>query len=138
MKAFFHFILPLAFLLPGLCSCHSGVRKDGTLKQASIQLDSVDAKIGTFPRSASTRTTVFTFTNVGDAPLEFLDVDYSCGCVTATYPEKPVTPGKRGEIVVTYNGRLKKAGRVYQKVYFAVSGKPENFVLRIHGQMTEN
>ena len=113
------------------------VRKDGTPKQASIQLDSIDARLGTFPRSASTQSTVFTFTNIGDADLEFLDVDYSCGCVSAVYPEKPVKPGKSGKIVVTYKGRLKNPGRVYQKVYFAVSGKPTNFVLRIHGQMTE-
>ena len=113
-------------------------RPDGSPKMASIQFDSTSAHLGTFPRSASTKSTVFTFTNVGDAPLEFLDVDYSCGCVSATYPEKPVKPGKRGEIVVTFKGKYKDPGKVYQKVYFAVTGEPENFVLRIHGQMTEN
>ncbi len=137
MKLVSHLILVLVAVV-SLVSCKSTVRKDGTPKQASIQLDSIDARLGTFPRSASTQSTVFTFTNIGDADLEFLDVDYSCGCVSAVYPEKPVKPGKSGKIVVTYKGRLKKAGKVYQKVYFAVSGKPSNFVLRIHGQMTEN
>ena len=131
MKLVSHLILVLVAVV-SLVSCKSTVRKDGTPKQASIQLDSID------PRSASTQSTVFTFTNIGDADLEFLDVDYSCGCMSAVYPEKPVKPGKSGKIVVTYKGRLKKAGKVYQKVYFAVSGKPSNFVLRIHGQMTEN
>lgn len=136
MKIVYHLLLILAAICC-LISCKSKVRDDGTPRQASIQLDSVDARLGTFPHSASTQSTVFTFTNVGDADLEFLDVDYSCGCVSAVYPEKPVKPGKSGKIVVTYKGRLKKPGKVYQKVYFAVSGKPSNFVLRIHGQMTE-
>ena len=128
-------VVPLVILA---ASCgRKTTRPDGSPKMAAIQLDSTSAHIGTFPKSASRKTVVFTFTNVGDAPLEFLDVDYSCGCVSATYPEKPVKPGKKGEIVVTYKGQNKDPGKVYQKVYFAVSGKPENFVLRIHGQMTE-
>ena len=121
-----------------LFSCKgSKTRPDGTPKEASIKLDSTSANLGTFPKSASTRTAVFTFTNVGDDKLEFYDVDYSCGCVKATYPDKPVKPGKSGEIVVTYKGINKKPGNVYQKVYFACSGKPSNFVLRVKGVMTE-
>ena len=113
-------------------------RSDGSPKVASIQLDSTSAHIGTFPKSASTRTTVFTFTNVGDAPLEFLDHDVSCGCVSATFPEKPVKPGKKGEIHVTFKGKNKSPGKVYYKVYVETNGDPRILTLRINGQMTEN
>lgn len=123
----------------GLSSCRDKtIRKDGSPKVASIQLDSTSAHIGTFPKSASTRTTVFTFTNVGDAPLEFLDHDVSCGCVSATFPEKPVKPGKKGEIHVTFKGKNKNPGKVYYKVYVETNGDPRILTLRINGQMTEN
>ena len=92
---------------------------------------------GTIQKGADGNCT-FTFTNVGTAPLEFLDVDYSCGCISATYPEKPVKPGKKGEIKVTFNTDYKDPGKFYYKVYFAVTGWPENFVLRLKGDMTEN
>ncbi len=126
-------------LVLACCSCGSRtVRKDGTPKRASIQLDSTTAWLGTFPRSASMRTTVFTFTNVGDAPLEFLDMSVSCNCVSAVYPEKPVKPGKKGEIVVSYKGNNKSPGKFQYRVYFAVTGSPRTFFLRVKGDMTEN
>lgn len=141
MKSLRYFSLTVVALcsLLSLCSCGSkNVRKDGTPKRASIQLDSTTAWLGTFPRSASMRTTVYTFTNVGDAPLEFLDMSVSCNCVSATYPEKPVKPGKKGEIVVTYKGNNKSPGRFMHRVYFAVTGSPRTFFLRVKGEMTEN
>ena len=137
MRRYIVFLLCI-LLTVFLSSCkESKTRPDGTPKQAEIQLDSTTAWLGTFPKSASTRTAVFTFTNVGDDKLEFLGVDYSCGCVKATYPEKPVKPGKSGEIVVTFKGVNKRPGKVYQKVYFACTGKTENFTLRVKGVMTE-
>ena len=133
-------LFALSALLVFVCSsCGSRtVRKDGTPKRASIQLDSTTAWLGTFPRSASMRTVVYTFTNVGDAPLEFLDVSYSCNCLSAVYPDKPVKPGKKGEIVVTYKGNNKSPGKFQYRVYFAVTGSPRTFFLRVKGDMTEN
>lgn len=128
-----------ALFIIGFSSCGpKSVRKDGTPKRASIQLDSTTAQLGTFPRSASMRTTVFTFTNVGDAPLEFLDMSVSCNCISAVYPDKPVKPGKKGEIVVTYKGNNKNPGKFQYRVYFAVTGSPRTFFLRVKGDMTEN
>lgn len=126
---------PLAVLA---VSCGSKTtRPDGTPKESSIQLDSTSAHLGTFPRSASNKATVFTFTNVGDAPLVFEYTDVSCNCVTAVFPEKPVKPGKKGEIRVYYKGQGKRPGKVYQKVYAKTNGTPSILTLRIHGQMTE-
>ena len=136
ISALFFFAVVIALTLS---SCgRKTTRKDGSALQSSIQLDSISAHIGTFPKSASTRTTVFTFTNVGDAPLEFLDHDVSCGCVSAAFPEKPVKPGKKGEIHVTFRGKNKDAGKIYYKVYAETHGDPRVIILRIHGQMTEN
>ena len=138
MSSGFRLIVLFALVVSLFASCGRNTKKNADIKGASIQLDSTFARLGTFPKSQSLRTTVFTFTNVGDEPLEFLDMDVSCGCVSATYPEKPVKPGKKGEIVVTYRGRNTKPGKVYQKLYFEVSGDPAIFTLRVGGVMTEN
>lgn len=45
----------------------------------------------------------FTFTNVGDEPLILSGVRASCGCTTPKWTQKPVMPGKAGEIGVRYN-----------------------------------
>lgn len=46
---------------------------------------------------------VFTFTNTGDEPLILSSVRASCGCTTPKWTQKPVMPGKSGEIGVRYN-----------------------------------
>jgi len=46
---------------------------------------------------------VFSFTNTGDEPLILSGVRASCGCTTPSWTNKPVMPGKTGEIKVKYN-----------------------------------
>ena len=58
-------------------------------------------------------TTIFTFTNDGDAPLVLSNVRASCGCTTPKWTREPIEPGQSGEITVTYNpagrpGRFQK------------------------------
>ena len=107
-------------------------------KRASIQLDSMQASIGTFPKSNSLRTTVYTFKNVGNDKLVFYGAAPNCGCVTVSYPEKPIKPGRKGKIVVTYNGKNKKANKFSHKINFSCSGYPSHFTLRLNGEMTKN
>lgn len=45
----------------------------------------------------------FIFTNTGDEPLILSNVRASCGCTTPKWTQKPVMPGKTGEIGVRYN-----------------------------------
>jgi len=49
----------------------------------------------------------FSFTNRGDVPLviEFID---ACTCTTVDWSEKPVEPGERGEIKVTFDSTEKE------------------------------
>ncbi|PHR72250.1 MAG: hypothetical protein COA67_05160 [Lutibacter sp.] len=45
---------------------------------------------------------VFTFKNIGNAPLIIDKVKGSCGCTVPTKPEGPIMPGETGEIKVKY------------------------------------
>lgn len=50
---------------------------------------------------------VFSFTNVGDAPLALTAVEPSCGCTAPTFTADAVAPGESGAITVVFdsNGR---------------------------------
>ena len=45
----------------------------------------------------------FTFTNIGTATLEILDVRPGCGCTTAGTWDKQIEPGKTGSIPLAFN-----------------------------------
>ncbi len=44
----------------------------------------------------------FEFTNIGNQPLIITRVQSSCGCTIAKKPEKPIMPGEKGKITVSY------------------------------------
>ncbi len=107
-------------------------------KKAKIQLDSTQASIGTFPKSNSLKTTVFTFKNVGNDKLVFYGAATNCGCVTVSYPDKPIKPGKKGKITVTFDGKHKTPAKFSHKINFSCNGSPAYFTLRVNGVMTKN
>ncbi len=45
----------------------------------------------------------FVFSNTGKAPVIISKVVASCGCTTPTWPSKPVSPGTKDKIHVSYN-----------------------------------
>ncbi len=45
---------------------------------------------------------VFEFTNIGNEPLVILDAKATCGCTRPEYPKKPIKPGEKGKIKVTF------------------------------------
>jgi hypothetical protein len=46
---------------------------------------------------------IFKFTNIGDQPIIIKNIQSSCGCTVPKKPEKPVMPGEKGEIKVSYD-----------------------------------
>lgn len=62
---------------------------------------SFDTKELTFPsvREGQNITVEFPFSNTGDAPLEIISINNSCGCTTAEYT-KSTLPGQRGMVRV--------------------------------------
>ena len=61
----------------------------------------------------------------------------SCGCTVATYTKKPVAPGEKGEVKVTYNGKGKFEGHFKKSITVRTNGTVEMTRLYIEGVMTE-
>lgn len=78
---------------------------------------------------------VFQFTNTGNAPLIIQSAEASCGCTKPEYTTKPVPPGGKGEIRVTYNAAT--PGAFDKTVYITTNAaKPagkEKYELRVTG-----
>ena len=53
--------------------------------QAEFKFDQTTINVGTFPASSPVKKAVFTFTNIGNAPLVINEVIASCGCTIPKY-----------------------------------------------------
>lgn len=104
-------------------------------KQADIKFDKLTHDFGTFPEKSPVVSTVFTFTNTGDAPLIINQAVASCGCTVPEYTKEPVKPGAKGEIKVTYNGTGKFPGHFKKSITVRTNGKVEITRLYIEGDM---
>lgn len=106
-------------------------------QNAQIKFDKTTQNFGEFSESSPVQTCVFTFTNVGNAPLIINQAVASCGCTVPAYTKTPIQPGKKGEIKVTYNGKGKFPGHFKKTITVRTNGDPEMTRLYIEGVMKE-
>lgn len=106
-------------------------------KNAEIKFDKMTYDFGTFSESTPVQKCTFTFTNAGDAPLIIHQAIASCGCTVPQYTKKPVAPGQKGTINVTYNGKGRFPGHFKKSITIRCNGKPEMVRLYIEGTMEE-
>ena len=76
---------------------------------------------------------VFEFTNVGEAPLVIKQIKSSCGCAIPEKPTKPIMPGEKGEIKVSYD--TKRIGGFSKAFTVFSNAKTEKKMLKIKGNV---
>jgi len=76
---------------------------------------------------------VFEFTNVGEAPLVIKQIKSSCGCAIPEKPTKPIMPGEKGEIKVSYD--TKRIGGFSKAFTVFSNAKTERKMLKIKGNV---
>ena len=74
---------------------------------------------------------VFVFTNVGTQPLIIENIQSSCGCTVPKKPEKPIMPGEKGEIRVSYD--TKRLGGFSKQITIFSNAKEPRKIIRIKG-----
>jgi len=74
---------------------------------------------------------IFIFTNVGDEPLIIQRIQSSCGCTVPKKPEKPIMPGEKGEIKVSY--ATNRVGGFSKSITIYSNAKNPKKVIRIKG-----
>jgi hypothetical protein len=81
-----------------------------------IEFEETEYDFGNIDHKLSKAECRFTFINDGTAPLVITKILTSCSCVKTEYPKKPIPPGGKGEIKVTYEVNKKEAGMFYKVV----------------------
>lgn len=76
---------------------------------------------------------VFEFTNIGDAPLIIKQIKSSCGCAIPEKPTKPIMPGEKGSIKVSYD--TKRIGGFSKAITVFSNAKTERKMLKIKGHV---
>ena len=74
---------------------------------------------------------VFIFTNTGTQPLIIKNIQSSCGCTVPKKPEKPIMPGEKGEIKVSYD--TKRVGGFSKAITIFSNAKNVRKVIKING-----
>ena len=100
--------------------------------QAEAKFDVKYHDFGTIQEANGPVSCTFEFTNIGDKPLLIIDATASCGCTRPEYPTKPIKPGKKGKIKVTYSP-IGRPGAFKKTVKVKTNGKERSTTLRIEG-----
>lgn len=103
----------------------------------AIQFDKTVHNFGTFSESSPKVTCVFNYTNTGNAPLIINQAVAACGCTVPEFTKKPVMPGEKGQIKVTYNGTGKFPGHFKKSITVRTNAVVEVTRLYVEGDMEE-
>ena len=106
-------------------------------KQAEIKFDKLTHNFGTITDKDPVQKCTFTFTNVGNAPLVINQAVASCGCTVPQYSKKPIMPGEKGSITVTFNSRGQFPSHFKKTVTVRSNGKIEMSRLYVEGTIAE-
>ncbi|MEE9407534.1 MAG: DUF1573 domain-containing protein [Polaribacter sp.] len=77
----------------------------------------------------------FVFTNIGDGPIIIQKVQTSCDCAVPKKPEKPIMPGEKAEIKVSYD--TKKLGGFSKQITIFSNAKKTRKIIKIKGYVTK-
>ena len=103
---------------------------DTGYSQATFPVKSHD--FGVIEEEGGPVSTTFEFVNTGNKPLIIVDAYASCGCTRPEFPTKPIKPGKKGKIKVTYSP-LGRPGAFRKTVKVVTNGREKRVTLTIEG-----
>ena len=76
----------------------------------------------------------FELKNTGDKPLVIMQVVTSCGCTRPEFPTKPIKPGKKGKIKVTFSP-IGRPGPFRKEIRVKTNGRNKMVRLHIEGSV---
>ena len=76
----------------------------------------------------------FEFVNIGNGNFVIINATAQCGCPRPEYPDKPIAPGKKDKVRVTFNP-LGRPGSFEKTVTLTTNGKPKKIRLKIRGNV---
>jgi len=106
---------------------------DTTLKKTTMKFVEVQHNFGQVTEGEKV-VYVYEVTNTGKADLVLLSVRASCGCTTPKYDKKPIRPGKKGHIEVSFDTKG-RPGKQRKSISIVTNTVPPNTVLYLSGEV---
>ena len=113
-----------------MCMMAFSAVADDSYAEATFKTKSHD--FGSIKEAKGPVTCTFEFTNTGDKPLLIINAVASCGCTHPEYPTKPIKPGKKGKIKVTFSP-IGRPGAFKKTIKVKTNGKERTISLHIEG-----
>ena len=123
MKRFF--LAVFAVCLVSICALADDQGPEVTFTKTTHDFGSIQEAKGPV-------TCTFEFTNTGDKPLLVINAVASCGCTKPEFPTKPIKPGKKGKIKVTFSP-IGRPGAFKKTIKVKTNSKERVSTLRIEG-----
>lgn len=114
-----------------LCVGLAGAKKKASEGTPSIKFTETVWDFGTI-RNDRPASHDFEFVNDGTGNLVIIDATAECGCTRPEWPDKPVAPGKKGKVKVTYNP-VGRPGSFEKTVTVRTNGSPKKARVKIRG-----
>jgi hypothetical protein len=116
----------------------SGITKSNDdLGLTSMKFDKEEIDLGKVKKGSKTKA-VFTVTNTGKNPLNITNVQPSCGCTTASKPEKPIPPGQSDKIEVFFEPKPEQLDEQNKSVTITANTDPAVVVLKFKAFVLPN
>ncbi len=104
--------------------------------QAKIVFETTEHDFGNFKEADGSQSYEFAFVNQGATPLILNNVQASCGCTTPEWTKKPIAPGEKGLIKVSYNP-ANRPGPFNKSITVTSNGEVPRTILRIKGTVEQ-
>ena len=106
------------FLLAGLAGTMA--QSKGGAKGQSLRFEVANYDFGVMEQGSAKRSHEFVFVNDGQGPIVITRTANSCRCISVETPKKPIQPGDKGVVKVTFDpkdkGVFNKAIEVYANI----------------------
>lgn len=115
-----------------LISCGRG-QKPVANAQTTVKFYMTDHDFGTYAERES-KTCSFVFRNEGSNPLVISRAEADCGCTTVAFPKRPIAPGKKDSLIITYDGNGFTPGAYRKWITVQTNGADTAIMLTIRGR----
>lgn len=108
----------------------------GTLcAQPALHFGEKTGDLGKVSRRGGVVSRDFRFENTGDRPLVIVKAETACGCTKARFPRKPVAPGEKGTVTVTYDPGKQDAGAFLKAIKVFANTPERQYIVTIRGNV---
>jgi len=115
-----------------ICVLPCEAKKDKKSGEGKILFTTTQHNFGTIKEQGGPAKVEFEFVNQGNGNLIIADVTAQCGCTRPEFPKKPIAPGAKGKIKVTFNP-IGRPGSFTKTINVYTTGKPKKTTLKIKG-----